>query len=208
MVDGAMVKRHRAWAQGMAWKLGARHGTIEDVVQEVFARATRYAHSFNPSPDAPRDIAERRWLLAILTRVIARQHARAAHNPLDLRARVRDLRRDGDGRAYADPDDESDLMDPKENHGERIAVQHDATGILRRFYEATRDRPEQWRAWIAFEVDGVPVKEIARQEGTSTMTIYTRIRLAREDLAAMLAREEATARFTRERDAKKRRGRR
>ena len=55
---------------------------------------------------------------------------------------------------------------------------------MRTFPGATS--PERWRTWLAFEVDGVPVAEIARQEGAPQATIYNRVRLAREDLAAML----------------------
>ena len=49
--------------------------------------------------------------------------------------------------------------------------------------------PDRWRAWIAHEVDGVSVAEIARQEGRPRATIYNLLRLARQDFAAAMARD-------------------
>jgi DNA-directed RNA polymerase specialized sigma24 family protein len=50
--------------------------------------------------------------------------------------------------------------------------------------------PERWRALRAF-AKGIPGFVIAQREGVSTASIFTRIRLAREDIAAALARDDA-----------------
>jgi DNA-directed RNA polymerase specialized sigma24 family protein len=50
--------------------------------------------------------------------------------------------------------------------------------------------PERWRA-IRSYANGVPVHAIAAREHVPTATIYNRLRLAREDFAAALAREDA-----------------
>ena len=42
--------------------------------------------------------------------------------------------------------------------------------------------PEQWRIWIAREVDGVDLPEIARQEGRSCENVCTQLLIARNDL--------------------------
>ena len=62
---------------------------------------------------------------------------------------------------------------------------------------------DRWRAWIAHEVDGVSVAEIARQEGRPRATIYNLLRLARQDFAAAMARDAVG-----ERSPVQRRGRR
>ena len=51
------------------------------------------------------------------------------------------------------------------------------------------------RAWLAHEVDGVPVREIARQEWRPAATSYRRIRCARLDLRAALRRDEHSEQF-------------
>lgn len=50
--------------------------------------------------------------------------------------------------------------------------------------------PERWKA-IAAYAKGIPVAEIARREDVPAATVYNWIRLAREDMRAALAREDA-----------------
>lgn len=50
--------------------------------------------------------------------------------------------------------------------------------------------PERWRAVMAY-AKGITVAEIAARERVPVATIYTRIRLARLDFAAALARDDA-----------------
>jgi DNA-directed RNA polymerase specialized sigma24 family protein len=61
--------------------------------------------------------------------------------------------------------------------------------VLRAFPGATS--PERFRVWLACDVDGMTLAEMARQEGAPEGTISTRLRLARQDLEAMIARERA-----------------
>ncbi len=54
--------------------------------------------------------------------------------------------------------------------------------------------PVRWRAFHAHVVLGVPVARIAAAERAPAPTIYTRIRQAREDLRAAIARQRAARR--------------
>ena len=55
-------------------------------------------------------------------------------------------------------------------------------------------KPARWRAFYAHVVLGVPVARIAAAERAPAPTIYTRIRQAREDLRAAIARQRAARR--------------
>lgn len=52
--------------------------------------------------------------------------------------------------------------------------------------------PERWGALLAYAI-GIPAHVVAAREGVPTSTVYTWIRLAREDIRAALAREAAAA---------------
>ncbi len=55
-------------------------------------------------------------------------------------------------------------------------------------------KPARWRAFYAHAVQGVPVARIAAAERAPAPTIYTRIRRAREELRAAIARQRAARR--------------
>ncbi len=55
-------------------------------------------------------------------------------------------------------------------------------------------KPERWRAFYAHAVLGIPVARIAAAERAPAPTIYSRIRRAREDLRAAIARQRAARR--------------
>jgi DNA-directed RNA polymerase specialized sigma24 family protein len=59
---------------------------------------------------------------------------------------------------------------------------------------AAATAPALWRAFYAHFVLHVPVTEIAESEHVPTPTIYTRLRLAREDLRAAIRRHRARKR--------------
>ena len=68
---------------------------------------------------------------------------------------------------------------------EQVLVAQDMLRFLR---ESTT--PERWRALVA-QAKGIPAGDVARREHVPVGTIANRIRLARADLAAALAREDA-----------------
>ena len=170
--DVAAFGSLRPWALTMARRLGAREAEAEDATQEALLRAARDLDTFLAPLDVPRETALRRWIVGILAHVLSEHRAKDLRRPRPVRVANEAL-----GGA-----------DPRGALEARAELRH----LLQRFPGATS--PERWRAWLAFEVDGVPVVEIARQEGAPEGTIYNRVRLARQDLAAMLVRQDAAAR--------------
>ena len=140
----------------------------EDAVQEAFTVAAAEWHSFGAVPDLPERTARRRWLGVVLFR-IAGQLRTARSRALDLPA-------------------ELGLQQPStvESHEEAVSARE----IFTQLQQSTT--PERWRAWVLHEVDGVSLEEIARQEGRPFGTVSTRIRQARADFDAALARQAAS----------------
>lgn len=177
---GPSLERLRAWATGTARRLGAP--SPEDATQEAFLRAIRSADTFAPAPDVPHEVALRRWIAGILGHVVV--DAWRAEN-----------------RAEKARPPSSDA-DPFGAFEARAALRY----VLRTFPRATT--AERFRVWLACDVDGMTLAEMARQEGAPEGTIATRLRLARQDLETMIARERAAELSGHARRAVLRRGRR
>ena len=189
--DLAAFASLRPWALAMARRLGARSGEDEDATQEALLRAARDLDTFLAPLDVPRETALRRWIVGILAHVLSEARDKAKRLPVPMSQLQHAPRYASSPDAHA-----------------RTEARAELRHLMRTFPGATS--PERWRTWLAFEVDGVPVAEIARQEGAPEATIYNRVRLARRDLAAMLARQDATVRGTlaRDRMTRKTKGRR
>jgi RNA polymerase sigma-70 factor (ECF subfamily) len=159
------------WIANGARKLGVRPADAEDCAQEVLIAAARGWATMRAPVDVAADTARRRWVWGILA-----HRASAFHRSARARVRVR-------------ANFETAIGSPSQPSHEERAV---ALLTIRSLQDATT--PERWRAWFAHEVDGIDVREVARTEGAPLQTIYTRLRLAREDFAAFRAREEAIGR--------------
>ena len=105
------------------------------------------------------------------------------------RHRIREGRRRTDRREVV-PDEEPITVIGPAPKGRPIALRKAALAFLQPSTSAQRSR-----AWLAHEVDGVPVREIARQEWRPAATSYHRIRCARRDLKAALRRDEHSEQF-------------
>lgn len=158
----------RAFALAFAGRCGADRTAREDIAQEVLIRAVRSFESWIPSPDVPIASALRRWTAGIVLHVWS-----------DMRTATQ--------RRRQAPLEHAPAMSVPASEGETHA-----RDLLAYFRGATT--PERWRAFIAMELDGVTIEEFARTEGAPANTIYTRIRLAREDFAAALLRLSAAER--------------
>ena len=168
--DEAWLESLRPWAVRLLQTSSSIAADAEDAVQEAFTVAAEQWHSFGAVPDLPERTARRRWLSVVLFRTAGRlQQARA--RALDLPG-------------------ELGLEGPSTVESHEAKVQ--ARELFGQLQQSTT--PERWRAWMLHEVDGVSIEEIARQEGRPFGTIYNRLRLARADFDAALARHAASER--------------
>jgi RNA polymerase sigma factor (sigma-70 family) len=139
---------------------GVPPADIEDLAQEVFIVMWRRWADF----DASRGL--RAWLDGIAFNVVG-NHLR--------RRRRADV-----------PDGELDPIDPSP-HGEDILA---ATRAKRAVLRAMEALPAAYRTVLArHDVDGVPMRAIAEQQGVPLFTAYTRLRKARRDFGALVRAE-------------------
>ena len=166
--DEAWLESMRPWAVSLLRTSSRIGDDAEDAVQEAFTVAAQQWHSFGAVPELPERTARRRWLSVVLLRTAGRLQ--------EARARALDL------------PGELGLEAPSTVESHEAKVQ--ARELFGQLQQSTT--PERWRAWMLHEVDGVSIEEIARQEGRPFASIYNRLRLARLDFDAALARHAAS----------------
>jgi RNA polymerase sigma-70 factor (ECF subfamily) len=141
-------------------RLGVHQADLEDLAHEVFLRVHARLDDF----DAARPI--RPWLCGFALRVAA-EHRRLARHRIEV---------------FGSPVEALDPVPPADERihaGERRALVEAALAAL------DFDR----RAILVLhDVDEIPVPEIARGLGIPLNTAYSRLRVAREELAAALKR--------------------
>ncbi len=177
----AWLESLRPWGRRLVGRLGLRDHDGEDAVQEAFERIVADWASFSPTPELPERSDRRRWIAGHL---------------LNAGRRVREGRRRIQNR---------ELPADRSGHGSAVTspeARVSARETLRSLQRTTS--PDRWRAWIAHEVDGVSVAEIARQEGRPRATIYNLLRLARQDFVAAMARDAVADRGPAQRRGKRR----
>ena len=165
--EAAWLESLRPWGQRLVGRLGLRAHDGEDAVQEAFERIIAEWASFSPTPELPERSDRRRWIAGHLLN--AGRRVREAGR----RIQNRELPAGGSGHASGATTSPEARVSARET--------------LRSLQRTTS--PDRWRAWIAHEVDGVSVAEIARQEGRPRATIYNLLRLARQDFTAAMARD-------------------
>lgn len=167
--DAEWLAAMRPWALLLVVRFSVRPQDIDDVVQEAFAIAAIHWATFLPPHTEPDEVARRRWLARILFNTAAR-HRQRLHRRRRREIEWSDaLEASLPPRPARDPAADRELLDK---------LQHATTA-------------SRWRTWRAYEIDGVPVEEIARQEGRSIPGIYHRLEHARRDLATALRRDAA-----------------
>lgn len=142
--------------------LGIPGGAADDLAQEVFIIAHRKFDQLRP------DASSTAWLMSI-ARNVAATHQRGLR-----RARAR----------------EQQAMPPEAQPSpEATVMKNQAARLLQDFLETL---PEEQRLVFAmYELDGASGSEIAEALGLSRHTVHSRIRLIREKLARVVAREQA-----------------
>jgi RNA polymerase sigma-70 factor (ECF subfamily) len=146
--------------------LGVASSSVDDAVQDVFVVAYRRLGDFEGRSTV------RTWLLGIALRV--------AH---DYRRTVK--RKGGAGELSDDLVDVSPL--PDEQAARRQALEL-TTRILSELDEARRT------VFVLAEIEGLTAPEIAEMLAIPVNTVYSRLRLAREDFETLLSRSRRTAR--------------
>jgi RNA polymerase sigma-70 factor (ECF subfamily) len=141
-------------------RLGVREGDLEDLAHEVFLKVhARMADFDEARPMRP-------WLFGFVYRVAA-DHRRLARHRVEV---------------FGAP---IEAVDPVPGADQRIEADEE-----RKLVEAALGalQVERRAVLLLHEVDDVPVPAIANELGIPVNTAYSRLRLAREDLAAAYKR--------------------
>jgi RNA polymerase sigma-70 factor (ECF subfamily) len=157
---GAIFDEHFQYVWATLRRLGVREADREDLVHEVFLKV----HSRIADYDTSRPI--RPWLFGFAYRVAADHHRLARH-------RVEVLGVHADAPAAAAPADEG------------VAASEERTLLLEALQTLELDRRA---VLVMHDVDEVPIPEIAHLLDVPLNTAYSRLRLARQQLAAAVTR--------------------
>jgi RNA polymerase sigma-70 factor (ECF subfamily) len=162
---------------GFVWRgvraLGVADEAIDDVVQEIFV----IAHQKLPEFEGRSQV--RSWLSGILLNVV-RHHRRT-----DYRKRPHVLSREA-------PTD-VETLPATAGSPHDIAVAHEATLLLERILDDLEEKKRE--ILVLAELEELPIPEIAEILGLNVNTVYSRLRLARQDFERFAARYRARERW-------------
>jgi RNA polymerase sigma-70 factor (ECF subfamily) len=141
-------------------RLGVREADLDDQVNEVFLRLHRKLADYDPS--RPR----RPWIFAFAARVAA-EHRRLSQNRREI------------------PGLHLEAEDPAPGAEERIAEAETRRLVLAALESLDRDKRE---VFVAVELEGHSGPDVAAALGISVNTVYSRLRLGREEFTLALRR--------------------
>jgi RNA polymerase sigma-70 factor (ECF subfamily) len=145
---------------GFALRLSKRPAVADDLVQETYLRAFRFAHRFEPGTHL------KAWLFQILRNTFLTFYRREAHRELL-----------SDQQAGEEPEDEGKSQDTPEDVATAVDLER-ALGHL----------PEEFRSTLILsDVEGFPLAEIAIIMDIPVGTVKSRIFRARRLLRRRLA---------------------
>lgn len=157
---GAIFDEHFDYVWATLRRLGVREADREDLVHEVFLKIhTRLADYDRSRPLRP-------WLFGFAYRVAADHHRLARH-------RVEVLGTQAEATAHNVPADE------------RVAALEERDLLLDALHTIELDRRA---VLVMHDIDDVPVPQIAHMLDIPLNTAYSRLRLARENLATAVTR--------------------
>lgn len=164
---GAVFDEHFDYVWNTLRRLGIRESDLEDLSHEVFLKVhTRLDHYDPARPMRP-------WLFGFAYRVAA-DHRRLARHRLEvLGAPV-------------------EAVDPMVPADERIEADEDRALVEAALAELELERRA---VLVLHDVEEVPVPAIAEELGIPVNTAYSRLRLARHELAAALKRQKKKSLF-------------
>jgi RNA polymerase sigma-70 factor (ECF subfamily) len=164
---GAIFDEHFDYVWNTLRRLGIRESDLEDLSHEVFLKVNARLDHY----DVSRPL--RPWLFGFAYRVAA-DHRRLARHRLEvLGAPV-------------------EAVDPMVPADERIEADEDRAMVEAALAELDLDRRA---VLVLHDVDEVPVPAIAQELGIPVNTAYSRLRLARHELAAAIKRQKKKSRF-------------
>lgn len=160
----AFVRRFQGLVYGVALTVLGDVGAAEDIAQQAFERAWRYAPAFDPRRGSVRG-----WLTTI------------THNLAVDATRARTS-------APVDPADMAGLLGEITETPEGFAIARDRASGLRR--ALGRLPPEQARAVVMAGIYGMTARQIAVMEGVPLGTAKTRIRYGMHKLRVALVPDD------------------
>ncbi len=166
-----VYERHADFVWRSLQHLGVRSSDLEDLGQEVFVTVHRKLATFDGRSKLTT------WLFAICLNLV-RRHRRRAYLRFEF--------------LHAEPPERIDPETPEARYaGEQARVRLES--LLNKL------SPERRATFVLFEVEGVSCEEIAELTSVPVGTVYSRLHLARKQVAATAARlrrsgewEEAT----------------
>lgn len=158
----SLFRQHFPAVRRWVRALGVRATDVDDVAQEVFVIAHRRLDQLRQGSSATG------WLFSITRRTCANHR----------RGRVREEAR----RQHADGP--TAMPDPEDAVGRR-----EAASILQGFLDGLPD--EQRDAFVLYEIEGMKAPEVAEALGVAADSVHSRVRLARDKLARVVARHRA-----------------
>jgi RNA polymerase sigma-70 factor (ECF subfamily) len=151
---------HAPYVWNTLRRLGVLPADLEDVTHDVFVQVQRHLVEYDPArPIKP-------WLFGFAFRV-ASQHRRGARR-----------RPEPEGAAV-------NVIDPGALPDERMAAEQDRRLVVAALGAIDGDRRA---VFILYEIDGMPMDEIARSLGIPVNTAYSRLRVARAEFASAVKR--------------------
>lgn len=150
--------------------LGARDADLEDLAQEVFVTVHRRLASFDGRSKLTT------WLFGICLHLVQR-HRRRAYFRLEF--------------LYADPPERVDDETPEQRY---------AGAQTRQRLHQLLDKlsPERRATFVLFEIEGASCEEIAELTGVPVGTVYSRLHLARKQVASVAARLRSSGKWREE----------
>jgi RNA polymerase sigma-70 factor (ECF subfamily) len=151
---------------GYVWnslrRLGVPASDLEDLTHDVFLQVQRHLSDYDRSRPL------RPWLFGFAFR-LASQHRRRAYRRREVPAAGESER----------------AVDPRARPDERLVIEEDRRLVLEALEAIDLDRRA---VFVLYEIDEVPMSDIARALGIPVNTAYSRLRVARGEFAAAVKR--------------------
>jgi RNA polymerase sigma-70 factor (ECF subfamily) len=158
-----LVREHSGYVLRVLRCLGVRDADVEDLCQEIFVVVHRKLPSYEPRG------ALRSWIYGIALRVVSDYRKRAHRKRETLSESVPELRVPAEQESALERQQDWQLLD-------RLT-----SGLSE----------EQRQVFVLFEIEALPMREVSAIVGCPLQTAYSRLQVARQHLAAQLARLRA-----------------